>query len=64
VLNAPGRIKLMTGHKAKGLEFNRVFFLDRYLLQKKGQDLNVRYVIETRAREALYYVDSRDWIGA
>jgi DNA helicase II / ATP-dependent DNA helicase PcrA len=63
VLNAPGRIKLMTGHRSKGLEFDRVFFMDIHLLQKKGQDLNVRYVIETRAREYLAYVNSADWKG-
>jgi DNA helicase-2/ATP-dependent DNA helicase PcrA len=59
-----GRIKLMTGHKAKGLEFDRVWFLDLPLLEKKGQDLNVRYVIETRARIELRYVDSGNWTGA
>jgi superfamily I DNA/RNA helicase len=63
VANRAGRIRLMTGHKSKGLEFNRVWFLDRFLLKKEGQDLNIRYVIETRARETLYYVNSDDFIG-
>ena len=53
-----GRIKLMTGHKSKGLEFDRVWFLDRHLLRKDGQDRNLRYVIETRARHELRYVES------
>lgn len=61
ITSRTGRIKLMTGHKSKGLEFNRVWFLDRQLLQSKGQDLNIRYVIETRARESLFYVESQGW---
>jgi len=58
VLEQSGQIFLMTGHKSKGLEFDRVFFLDRFLLRKEGQDLNIRYVIETRAKRELYYVKS------
>lgn len=61
VLNATGKIKLMTGHRSKGLEFDRVFFLDKFLLGDEGQDLNLRYVIETRAREELYYVERKGW---
>jgi DNA helicase-2/ATP-dependent DNA helicase PcrA len=56
-----GRIKLMTGHKSKGLEFDRVWFLDSHLLAPKGQDRNLKYVIETRARHELRYVKSEDW---
>lgn len=59
--NRTGRIKLMTGHKSKGLEFNRVFFLDDFLLSKEGQDLNIKYVIQTRARESLFNVRSDGW---
>lgn len=53
-----GRIFFMTGHRSKGLEFRRVFFLDRKLISKEEQDLNICYVIQTRAKEELYYVDS------
>lgn len=53
-----GRIKLMTGHKAKGLEFSRVFFLDEFLISDDDQDPNVRYVIQTRAKDELVYVTS------
>jgi len=56
-----GPIKMMTGHKAKGLEFNNVFFLDPHLCRDKGQDNNLRYVIITRAKETLTYVDSEGW---
>lgn len=54
-----GTIQLMTGHKAKGLEFSTVFFLDPWLCRDDEQDLNLKYVIETRAMESLYYIDSR-----
>jgi DNA helicase II / ATP-dependent DNA helicase PcrA len=63
VLEQSGSIHLMTGHRSKGLEFDRVFFLDRHLIRKEGQDLNIRYVIETRPKHALYYVRSEDWEG-
>lgn len=53
-----GPIKLMTGHKSKGLEFDDVFFLDRNLLDDEGQDLNLRYVIITRAKSTLTYVST------
>lgn len=53
-----GRIKLMTGHKSKGLEFHEVFFLDQYLVGKDGQDPNLRYVIQTRAKHRLTYIDT------
>lgn len=54
--NASGRIKLMTGHKSKGLEFDDVYFLDSHLLSPDGQDPNVKYVIQTRAKERLTYL--------
>ena len=59
ILNRDGRIYLMTGHKSKGLEFNRVWFLDQFLCRiKYEQDANLKYVIETRAKSFLAYVDS------
>lgn len=54
-----GTIKLMTGHKAKGLEFDHVYHLDSHLCKRgRGQDSNVNYVIDTRAKESLTYIDS------
>lgn len=53
-----GRIKLLTVHKSKGLEFDTVWILDKRLMRSKGQDLNVRYVAETRARRTLNYIES------
>ena len=51
-----GRIKLMTVHKSKGLEFDTVFILDQQLMRPKGQDLNLRYVAQTRAQRQLIYI--------
>lgn len=61
--NQRGRIQLMTGHKAKGLEFDEVFILDVKLCKKgKDQDDNIRYVMETRAKRNLHYITS-DAVG-
>jgi ATP-dependent DNA helicase UvrD/PcrA len=59
-----GPIQLLSGHKAKGLEWPVVYHLDPHRIpspwSREGealeQELNVRYVIETRAKEALYLV--------
>lgn len=56
VFSVSGPIKLMTGHKAKGLEFDHVFFLDEDLIGKGGQEDNLRYVIQTRSKDTLTYV--------
>lgn len=53
-----GRLRLLTGHGAKGLEFRDVYFLDQDILRTEGQDNNLRYVIQTRAKENLYYITS------
>ena len=59
LLSREGRVYLMTGHKSKGLEFDRVWFLDPHLCQiKRDQDANIKYVIETRAKLFLSYVSS------
>jgi len=57
LLARDGRINLMTGHKSKGLEFDRVWFLDSYLCNLEyEQDQNLKYVCETRAKSFLAYV--------
>lgn len=55
-----GAIKLMTGHKAKGAEFNQVFHLDPWLIKDEGgeQELNLRYVIQTRSADKYFEIDS------
>lgn len=60
LLSRDGRIDLMTGHKSKGLEFDRVWFLDQQLCNiEYEQDANIKYVIETRAKQELHYIDSK-----
>ena len=63
MLNAEGTIQLMTGHKAKGHEFNDVFFLNQDLVSEQGQDPNLRYVIATRAQRTLTYIDTETLVG-
>lgn len=61
LLQQQGNINLLTGHKAKGLEWHTVYHLDPWLIKDFGeQELNLRYVIQTRAMEAYYEVDSRE----
>ena len=60
IFNSQGPIQLMTGHKSKGLEFDHVFILDKHLLRldDEGQDKNVLYVMQTRAKQTLTYIDT------
>lgn len=59
-------IKLSTIHKAKGLEWPYVFFLDRFLIPSRyaktqealQQETNLAYVAVTRAQKVLTYIDS------
>lgn len=65
IFRQSGPIKLMTGHKSKGLEFNDVFILDRHLVDEKNkesQDRNLLYVMQTRAKNSLTYIDSERFV--
>jgi DNA helicase II / ATP-dependent DNA helicase PcrA len=55
-----GTLHLLTGHKAKGLEWNTVYHLDPWLIGQSDQDQNLRYVIQTRALAEYYEIDSRE----
>ena len=65
VLRQDGPITLITGHKAKGLEWETVYHLDPWLIGMNGmgdhseQEQNLKYVIQTRAREAYFEIDSK-----
>lgn len=53
-----GTIRLLTGHKSKGLEFDHVYHLDRWILRDHGQDKNIHYVIDTRSKDRLTYINT------
>jgi len=58
VLGQKGSIRLMTGHKAKGLEWEEVYHLDPWLCREDEQDQNLRYVIQTRSMDRYFEIDS------
>lgn len=60
LIETEGSVELLTGHRSKGLEFETVYFLDRELLRDAGQDVNLRYVIHTRAKRELFFVSSEN----
>lgn len=51
-----GTINFVTGHKSKGMEWDYVYHLEPGLCSTKGQDPNIRYVADTRAKEILTYI--------
>jgi superfamily I DNA/RNA helicase len=65
IFQSKGPIQLLSGHKSKGLEWGTVFHLDPWRVPSKfaiegteefEQELNVRYVIETRAKRNLFLI--------
>jgi len=70
LLKQEGPIQLMSGHKAKGLEYETVFHLDPWRVPSRfaregteeyEQELNVKYVIETRFKQNLFLIDNEGW---
>lgn len=65
-----GLLTLSTIHKAKGLEWTKVFLLDRELMPskfarsdwEKRQESNLMYVAVTRAKLDLVYIKSNCWL--
>ena len=70
IFKVQGPIQLLSGHKAKGLEWDTVYHLDAWRIpstfalsdEDLEQEQNIKYVIETRAKQNLYWVDSK-WFG-
>ena len=58
-----GAIRLLTGHKSKGLEFDCVYHLDPWLLKDNEQDNNLKYVISTRSKDRLFEINSEAIYG-
>lgn len=71
IFKQTGPVQLLSGHKSKGLEWDTVFHLDPWRIpsgyavssEEREQELNVRYVIETRAKRALYLVTRENFRG-
>lgn len=69
LFDAAGPIQLLSGHKSKGLEWDVVYHLDPWRIpskyvetpEQREQELNVRYVIETRAKHVLNLVNYDDF---
>lgn len=65
IFTSSGPIKLSTVHKAKGLEFDTVFIIERELFRMdRGQDKNLWYVAVTRAKQSLTYSTIANFQGA
>lgn len=60
VLNREGRILLMTGHRSKGAEWDRVFILNKSEIRMKDQDPNILYVMQTRPRHFLGFIERKE----
>src|SRR5262245_5862243 len=64
IFASKGPIQLLSGHKSKGLEWDTCFHIDPHRIPstyaKEGeayeQEMNVKYVIETRPKKNLYFV--------
>lgn len=63
VFNYEGKVDLATGHKAKGAEWPDVFILDPDLIGDAGQELNLAYVLATRAKRSLTYITTEGYLA-
>lgn len=74
LFRSTGSIQFLTGHKAKGMEYEVVYYLDAFLIPSKWsqvaaengderalqQEHNLDYVISTRTKDKLYFVNSEE----
>lgn len=67
IFSASGPIQFSSGHKSKGLEWDTVYHLNPSLVGKFAfspsaieQEHNLKYVIETRAKKALYIIEGEN----
>jgi DNA helicase-2/ATP-dependent DNA helicase PcrA len=71
LFKSTGTIQLLSGHKAKGLEWDTVGYLDSWRIPSKyaktpeelEQERNLDYVIVTRAKKELWYFNMDDFIS-
>lgn len=69
IFRSQGPIQLLSGHKSKGLEWDHVFHLDPGRIpspycvsdEELEQEYNVKYVIETRAKDSLTLINMGDY---
>lgn len=68
---AEGGVSFMTGHKSKGREFNHVYILNRRSIKlhdrdgvPDAQEWNVLYVMQTRAKKTLTYIEEKGYTPA
>lgn len=71
LFSSKGPIQLLSGHKAKGLEWDTVYHLDPWRIPSPfahtdadlDQEANLRYVITTRAKKELFFVNMEGYDG-
>jgi superfamily I DNA/RNA helicase len=54
-----GEIRFLSGHRAKGMEFDHVYHLNSGNIRQGGQEQNIHYVVDTRPRHRLTYIETR-----
>ena len=71
IFEQTGQVQLLSGHKAKGLEWDVVYHLDANRIPSKyseteedfNQEKNLKYVIETRAKCELHFISTESFVS-
>lgn len=53
-----GEVRFLSGHRAKGMEFDHVYHLNSGNIRQGGQEQNIHYVIDTRPKARLTYIEA------